>query len=377
MTKKVAVGDDNLASVTLNGTPVEQAFSLAGNTDTAYVIRAVNQAGNVTEYTVTMKPIAALTEEIAAITAKNVKSSDKAAIEAAEERVAGVETPDATAEEQNALRAAGERCAALKQRIADVAGEITRLTDGVNGYDADKGTSADKADIEKLIGDINTLLDGDNLTDAERAALEALKATAQALLERLTSAKAATESEEITTVKDITKEDVRLDDKEDLEKAEKALEEALRDFDGNYTEEERESLEKQLESVKEALAAVGNTEKAAEEIGKLPTVDDVKLGDKDAVERVGKLVEDLTDNEKTMLGQEALDKIGALAEKVAELEKISFAPSIIEGAGQRWNEESGANARFRSNAVFEEFRRVLVDGRELDILPMPAVRWWS
>lgn len=275
MTKKVAVGDDNLASVTLNGTPVERAFSLAGNTDTAYVIRAVDQAGNVTEYTVTMKPIAALTEEIAAITAKNVKSSDKAAIEAAEERVAGVETPDATAEEQNALRAAGERCAALKQRIADVAGEITRLTDGVNGYDADKVTSADKADIEKLIGDINTLLDGDNLTDAERAALEALKATAQALLERLTSAKAATESEEITTVKDITKEDVRLDDKEDLEKAEKALEEALRDFDGNYTEEERESLEKQLESVKEALAAVGNTEKAAEEIGKLPTVDDV------------------------------------------------------------------------------------------------------
>lgn len=244
MTKKVAVGDDNLASVTLNGTPVERAFSLAGNTDTAYVIRAVDQAGNVTEYTVTMKPIAALTEEIAAITAKNVKSSDKAAIEAAEERVAGVETPDATAEEQNALRAAGERCAALKQRIADVAGEITRLTDGVNGYDADKVTSADKADIEKLIGDINTLLDGDNLTDAERAALEALKATAQALLERLTSVKAATESEEITTVKDITKEDVRLDDKEDLEKAEKALEEALRDFDGNYTEEERESLKK-------------------------------------------------------------------------------------------------------------------------------------
>ena len=366
VTKKVAVGDDNLASVKLNGTPVEQAFSLAGNTDTVYVIRAVDQAGNVTEYTVTMKPIAALTEAIASVTADNVKSSDKAAIEAAEERLAGVETQDATAEEQNALQAAGERCAALKQRIADVAGEITRLTDGVNGYDADKVTSADKADIEKLIGDINTLLDGDNLTDAERAALEALKATAQALLERLASAKAATESEEITTVKDITKEDVKLDDKEDLEKAEKALEEALRDFDGNYTEEEREDLEKQLESVKEALGAVGNTEKAAGEIGKLPTVDDVKLGDKDAVERVGKLVEDLTDNEKTMLGQEALDKIGALAEKVAELEKISFAPSIIEGAGQRWNGEGGANARFRSNAVFEEFRRVLVDGRELD-----------
>ncbi len=366
VTKKVAVGDDNLASVKLNGTPVEQAFSLAGNTDTVYVIRAVDQAGNVTEYTVTMKPIAALTEAIASVTADNVKSSDKAAVEAAEERLAGVETQDATAEEQNALQAAGERCAALKQRIADVAGEITRLTDGVNGYDADKVTSADKADIEKLIGDINTLLDGDNLTDAERAALEALKATARALLERLASAKAATESEEITTVKDITKEDVKLDDKEDLEKAEKALEEALRDFDGNYTEEEREDLEKQLESVKEALGAVGNTEKAAGEIGKLPTVDDVKLGDKDAVERVGKLVEDLTDNEKTMLGQEALDKIGALAEKVAELEKISFAPSIIEGAGQQWNGEGGANARFRSNAVFEEFRRVLVDGRELD-----------
>ena len=51
---------------------------------------------------------------------------------------------------------------------------------------------------------------------------------------------------------------------------------------------------------------------------------------------------------------------------VAELERISFAPSIIEGAGQSWNESSGKNALFRSNAEFDEFRKVLVDGKELD-----------
>ena len=71
-------------------------------------------------------------------------------------------------------------------------------------------------------------------------------------------------------------------------------------------------------------------------------------------------------NEKTMLGDEAVRKITKLGEKIAELEKISFAPSIIEGAGQKWSENSDKDALFRSNAEFDEFVKVLVDGTEID-----------
>ena len=64
------------------------------------------------------------------------------------------------------------------------------------------------------------------------------------------------------------------------------MEGALRDFGGNYTEEESRSLEEKLEAVKAALAAIGNAEKAAEEIGKLPSAEDAKLSDKSALDQV-------------------------------------------------------------------------------------------
>lgn len=217
----------------------------------------------------------------------------------------------------------GER---IDGTVVHVADEITRLTDAVTAYDIDKVTSADKADIEKLISDIDTLLSGDNLTEAERTALEALKGTARALLDRIAAAKDAAEADEITVIDGITKDNVKLEDKEALEEAEKALEGALRDFGGNYTEEESRSLEEKLEAVKAALAAIGNAEKAAEEIGKLPSAEDAKLSDKSALDRVKKLLDGLTENEKAMLGKDARGKVDALAEKIKKLAEEANSP---------------------------------------------------
>lgn len=124
----------------------------------------------------------------------------------------------------------------------------------------------------------------------------------------------------------ITKDNVKREDKEALEKAEKALEGALRDFDGNYTDKEQDDLETKLETVKAALAAIGNAEKAAEEIGKLPSADDAKLSDKSALDQVKKLLEGLTENEKDMLSKDALDKVDALAEKIQKLAEEANSP---------------------------------------------------
>lgn len=191
----------------------------------------------------------------------------------------------------------------------------------MNGYDIDKVTSADKADIEKLIADIDILLGGDNLTDAERAALEALKATARALLDRIAAAKNASEDDEIKAVDGIAGNNVKLEDKEALEKAEKALESALRNFDGNYTEMERKELETKLETVKTMLTAINNAEKAADAIGKLPSADDAKLSDKSELDRVKEIMTGLTDDEKAMLGKDITGKVDALEEKIRRLEE--------------------------------------------------------
>ena len=330
VTKKVAIDDENLASVTLNGETVEDVFTLVGDKDATYVIRTEDKAGNVTEYTVYMKPISSITDAISAITADNVKSSDAETISSVERQILDIaeafDDGESTEDEWNKLTAAAAKCKDLNKRIAEVADEISRLTDAVNGYDIDKVTSADKADVEKLISDIDTLLDGDNLTESERAALEALKGTARALLDRIAAAKDAAEADEIKAVDGITKDNVKLEDKEALETAEKALEGALRDFDGNYTDKEQEDLETRLETVKAALAAIGNAEKAAEEIGKLPSADNAKLSDKSELDRVKKLLEGLTENEKAMLGKDALGKVDALAEKIQKLTEKANSP---------------------------------------------------
>ena len=330
VTKKVAIDDENLESVILNGETVEDVFTLVGDKDVTYVIRTEDKAGNVTEYTVYMKPISSITDAISAITADNVKSSDAETISSVERQILDIaevfDDGESTEDEWNKLTEAAAKCKDLNKRITEVADEITRLTDAVNGYDIDKVTSADKADVEKLISDIDTLLDGDNLTDAERAALEALKGTARALLDRIAAAKDAAEADEITSVKDITKDNVKLRDKEPLEKAEKALEGALRDFGGNYTEGESKNLGEKLEAVKAALAAIGNAEKAAEEIGKLPSADDAKLSDKSALDRVKEIVAGLTENEKAMLGKDARGKVDALAEKIKKLAEEANSP---------------------------------------------------
>lgn len=330
VTKKVAIDDENLASVTLNGETVEDVFTLVGDKDATYVIRTEDKAGNVTEYTVYMKPISSITDAISAITADNVKSSDAETISSVERQILDIaevfDDGESTDDEWNKLTEAAAKCKDLNKRIADVADEISRLTDAVNGYDIDKVTSADKADVEKLISDIDTLLDGDNLTESERAALEALKGTACALLDRIAAAKDAAEADEIKAVDGITKDNVKLEDKEALEKADKALEGALRDFDGNYTEEENTDLETKLETVKAALAAIGNAEKVAEEIGKLPSAEDAKLSDKSALDQVKKLLDGLTENEKAMLGKDALGKVDALAEKIKKLAEEANSP---------------------------------------------------
>lgn len=117
----------------------------------------------------------------------------------------------------------------------------------------------------------------------------------------------------------LQKDNVKLEDNEALEKAKKALEDALRDFDGNYTEKEKKDLETKLENGKEALSAIDNVEKVLDEINKLPSVDNVGTGDKSEVERVKTLIDGLTENEKTMLGKEATGKVDALETKIKKL----------------------------------------------------------
>ncbi len=325
MTKKVAIDDENLESATLNGETVSDVITLKGDKDAKYVIRAVDRAGNVTEYTVNMKPISSITAAVSSTTVSNVKSSDAETISAVERQILDIseafDDGESTEDEWNKLLEAAAKCKDMNKRIADVAEEIIRLTDSVNGYNICKITSEDKVDNERLIEDIDVLLGGDNLTDAEREALEALRETVRALLGRIEAARAAAENDRIKAVDGITNDNVKLDDKEPLEAAKKSLQGVLSDFGDNYTEKEKSDIETKLKNAKEALVAIENAEKAADEINRLPSVDYVKLSDRDEVERIKKNIGSLTDNERAMLGEEAIGKVDALEKRINELTK--------------------------------------------------------
>lgn len=326
VTKKVTVDDGNLESVTLNGDPVEGEFTLAGDTDMTYVIRAVDKVGNMTEYTVHMKPISSVTDAIRDITADNVKSDDAGTISSVERQILEIDSSEATDDEQKKLNDAAEKCEALKDRIAEVTDEGNRLDDGVNGYDIGKVTSDDIADIEKLIDDIDKLLNSDNLTDTQRDDLEDLRDKAKDMLDRITAAEDVADAEEIKAVDGITEDNVKLDDKDALEKAKKVLESAIRDFDGNYTAEERKGLDAKLETVKAALASIDNVEKAIELISRLPSLDNATHGDKSEVDRVKNMIAGLSENEKAMLGKAATEKVDALEKKIRKLAENPVSP---------------------------------------------------
>lgn len=174
------------------------------------------------------------------------------------------------------------------------------------------------------------------------------------------------ENEKLADVKAISDANVKLEDKAALEQAKAELENLLENFGDEDSAEERKVLEDQLETIKNALTSISNVENTTEEVTKLPDVEKVKLTDKSEVDRVQNLVNGLTANEKSLLGQEMLTKINGLSERVAELERISYAPSIIEGAKQQWKAGTKEPARFRSNAEFEEFVKVLLDEKEVD-----------
>lgn len=76
-----------------------------------------------------------------------------------------------------------------------------------------------------------------------------------------------------------------------------------------------------LKNVKAAPAAIRNAQKAAQEIKKLPSAEDVKLSDQTEINRVVKLVNSLSEHEISLLEKGAIDKLDAL---VAEIQRLAL-----------------------------------------------------
>ena len=200
VTKKVAVDDENLESVTLNGEPVGDVFILEGNKTASYEIKALDKAGNETVYTVYMSPISQLSDSISELTVDNVRTDNEDAVLTVEKSLVDLaesfDDGESTDDEWNQILSALKRCRELLAHINEIKSEVSEIGRIIAGeYDIGTVNSDDREDLDKLIERADSWLDGDNLTDSERAGLEEAKRSAEELIDRIEDAKDAAESE--------------------------------------------------------------------------------------------------------------------------------------------------------------------------------------
>ena len=175
-TQVITVTDKNFESITVNGEPAtldrEGKLALNGNLETTYTIHVMDKAGNVTEYIVTMKAIADITDSIKDITVDDVKSDDKETIETVIKNIKEeLKNDDLTDEEKAELEDEKQKAEDLIKKIEEAIGSTeTDNTDKVKDITSENVETKDKSDLEKAKDELEKALDDykDNLTDDEK-----------------------------------------------------------------------------------------------------------------------------------------------------------------------------------------------------------------
>ena len=235
-------------------------------------------------------------------------------------------------------------------------------TEELKDYDPATVTSEDKAELEEMLSEINTILADETTTDNGKKALAEVKEQVEKLIKEITDAAEATDTENTVKVENVTPENVTPENKTDLEGAKADLEKALEDNGGNYTEDEKKAIEDELGRIDEALEVIGNVEAVEEGISKLPAVDTVKPDDEETIKAITDAqtaYNALSDYEKSLVDEATkvtLDKL------VAAL----VAYDIVEGDGSSWTEGSNLNITFVVNGLFSKFVGIKVDGKDVD-----------
>ena len=236
-------------------------------------------------------------------------------------------TEEETKEFDNIL----SKITALRNRISDVADEITRIESAMNIYDTETVKSSDKADIEQLKADIKALTDGQNITADERAKLENLDVTADALLAKIAETKSEYDRV-IAAANGYDEATVTSADKDALVQLNDDIY-ALTLTD-NVTAEEKENLENAHNKVLaliDKLTAISNEIKRIIEAVDKYVFESVKSSDKADIEQIIADIKALLDTKNITADERALletadetcDKlIAKIDETVAEVEHI-------------------------------------------------------
>lgn len=163
------------------GSTAGDNFLLPGNTNTTYTVTATDKAGNKSEVTVTMKPIASILDPLTGVTEDNVTTDHE---ETVRERIFLVtnlmNTPDIPTKEYNSLyNVLSGQLEPLLNKIS----QVRNLYNNALKYESITPDTVTKDDLDKILvaGGIETIIDdfvrdySGNLTGDQKAKLAEIK----------------------------------------------------------------------------------------------------------------------------------------------------------------------------------------------------------
>lgn len=249
----VTLEDENLESVTLNGEAVTGPITLEGNKEATYAIVATDKAGNETTIVITMKPLASISDSIDELTVDNVKSTDKDAIEAVKEAAEAVDIENATQEEKDALQEIIDQCEKFLNRIEEIQNVLEENKSKTEAIDPDKATSDDRDSVKDLLDEIEQIIDSNNLTDSEKAQQQQLEDQLEDILEELDKISDSI-GEAGKDADGINKDNVKPEDKDELENAKKELEDVLKEHGDHMTDAEKDAVQSKINTINSLLS---------------------------------------------------------------------------------------------------------------------------
>ena len=317
----------------------------------------------------TKAEIARINEELSKYDAATVNSDDPPVLEQLAKDIKKLLDGDnLTDAERTAFTEAAEDVADMQKTVADTTAENQRISDAADGYDITTVTSGDKADLEKLLADIDKQLESTNLTDEEISGLNGDKKAVEDLLAKIAGVDELIDKL-IEDVNEYSDDTVKSTDQEAIEQMIDDIEVVLET--DNLTEDEEKALEDardkaegMLETIEEAAKATDtdNTEKVED-----VTADNVTPDDKSDLEKAKADLEDAlennggnyTDDEKKAIEDEvkriedALEVIGNV-EAVEEL--IGKIPATVTK-----NAEAAIKAADKAYNALSDYEKSLVD----------------
>lgn len=236
---------------------------------------------------------------------------------------------------------------------------ISSLEESIGSLTPDNVTSEDMGKVETVKEQIESI-DLEDATEDEKAALQEILDKCDDLVEKIEESAQAGSTENTDKVEDITADNVKPEDKDDLTAAKEDLENALESFGGNYTESEKKDLQDKLEQINGALESLEKTENVQEAITALP--DTVAPDDADTEHLIHAAKEQydaLTVHEKSLISEE-------LKEKLEHLLGALLDYRIIAGNDSKWTVGADNAITMTANGPIEKFVGIKVDGKTVD-----------